>query len=129
MSLIIFICIIGFLLSLYSFYVEKKLEKNKKYKAVCDISDHMSCTQAAKSDYSAVGGIPNSVKGLFFYPFMAVLVWLGSAQLVLYLAAASLLMTFYLLYVSYVKLKNYCLVCSGVYVINILLFYFSYVQL
>lgn len=129
MSLIIVICIVGFLLSLYSFYVEKKLEKNKAYKAVCDISDHMSCTAAAKSEFSAVGGIPNSVKGMLFYPFMAALVWLGYPQIVFYLAAASLLMTFYLLYVSYFKLKNYCLVCSSIYLVNILLFYFSYVQL
>ncbi len=129
MNIIYIICGIGFLLSAYSFYVEKKLEKNRRYKAVCDISDHMSCTAAAKSEYSAVGGIPNSIKGMFFYPFMALVSWLGSPQVVFYLAAASLVMTFYLLYVSYFKLKNYCLVCSGVYLVNILLFYFSYVQI
>ncbi|MBI5002048.1 hypothetical protein HZC31_01555 [Candidatus Woesearchaeota archaeon] len=129
MSLIIIICIAGFLLSAYSFYVEKKLEKNKKYKAVCDISDHMSCTAAAKSKYSAVGGVPNSVKGMFFYPFMAVLALVASPQVVFYLASASLVMTVYLIYVSYFKLKNYCLVCSSVYLVNILLFYFSYVRM
>ena len=129
MSLIIIICIAGFLLSAYSFYVEKKLEKNRKYKAVCDINDHISCTAAAKSDYSAVGGIPNSIKGMFFYPFMAVLALLGYPQILFYFAAASLLMTLYLAYVSYFKLKNYCLVCSSVYLVNILLFYFSYLQM
>ncbi len=129
MSLIISICLLGFLLSAYSFYVEKKLEKNRRYKAVCDINDHMSCTAAAKSEYSAVGGIPNSIKGMFFYPFMALLAWLGSVQIIFYLAAASMIMTFYLIYISYFKLKNYCLVCSGIYVVNALLFYFSYMQM
>lgn len=129
MNTIIVLTGIGFLLSIYSFYVEKKLEKNNRYKAVCDINEHISCTAAAKSKFSAIGGIPNSIKGMLFYPFMALLLWLGNPQLVFFLASGSMIMTFYLIYASYVKLKNYCLVCSGVYLVNMLLFYFSYIQM
>lgn len=120
------LCFFGFLFSLYSFSVEKKLEKNQNYKAVCDISEHISCTAAAKSDYSTLGGIKNSIKGMLFYPFISVLAWFDLKQYIFYLAAASMVMTIYFIFISYFKLKNYCLVCSGVYFVNILLLVFSW---
>ena len=123
---IIILCILGFLFSWYSFSVEKKLEKDKNYKAVCDISEHISCTAAAKSEYSTMFGMKNSVKGMIFYPFIIVLAWFNLSDYVFYLAAASMLMTLYLMYVSYFKLKNYCLICSGVYLVNILILVFSW---
>ncbi|MEK6920496.1 MAG: vitamin K epoxide reductase family protein [Nanoarchaeota archaeon] len=126
MQSIIIISLFGFLFSLYSFYIEKKIEKNKNYKAVCDISDSISCSAAAKSDYSRLGGIANSIKGLFYYPVLGLLALFGHTALVFYLSLASIFMTFYLMYVSYFKLKNYCIICSGVYIVNILLLYFSY---
>lgn len=126
MQPIIIVAVFGFLFSLYSFYVEKQIEKNKKYKAVCDISDTMSCSAAAKSDYSKLGGIANSVKGLVYYPLFALLALFGHTAIVFYLSLASIVMTFYLIYVSYFKLKNYCIICSGIYLVNILLLYFSY---
>ncbi len=126
MQILIIISFVGFLFSLYLFYVEQKLEKNKNYKAVCDISDAMSCTFIAKSEYSHVGGIRNSIKGLLYYPLIIVLTLTGFIPLVFYLSVVSMIMTVYLAYVSYFKLKNYCVVCIGIYLVNILLFYFSY---
>jgi uncharacterized membrane protein len=126
MQLIIIIAVLGFLFSLYSFYVEKQIEKNKNYKAVCDVSAAISCSAAAKSDYSKVGGIANSIKGLVYYPLFALLALFGHITIIFYLSLASIVMTFYLIYVSYFKLKNYCIICSGIYIVNILLLYFSY---
>ncbi|MBI5072623.1 hypothetical protein HZA99_02295 [Candidatus Woesearchaeota archaeon] len=126
MSWLYILLIIGFLLSLYSFYIDKKVEKSKKFKAVCDVTDHMSCSDAARSDYAAVGGIRNSIKGMLFYPLLALLTSLGFASYVFFLASASLLMTLYLVYASYFKLKNYCVVCTLIYLVNIAIFLVTY---
>ena len=116
----------GFLLSLYSYFIDKKVAANKKYKAACDIADNMSCTDAAKSKYAAVGGVLNSVKGMIFYPLLAFLTFLGFSSLVFFLAVGSVLMTFYLAYASYIKLKNYCLICTSIYLVNLAIFLASY---
>ena len=125
MKVILTLSVVGFILSIYTFYVEKKLKKNKNYKAVCDVSDQISCTKVAKSAYSKLGGIPNSVKGMGYYALIFVLALLNYEQYALYLASAGMAMTLYLAYISYFKLKNYCLVCNGVYIVNILLLYFT----
>lgn len=39
-------CFIGFSLSLYSLLIELNLENDPNYQAMCDISEHMSCTKA-----------------------------------------------------------------------------------
>ena len=127
MQPIMIIAAFGFLFSLYSFYIEKQIEKNKNYKAVCDVSAAMSCSAAAKSDYSKIGGIANSVKGLGYYPVLGLLALFGHTAIVFYLSLASIFMTLYLIYVSYFKLKNYCIICSGIYLVNALLLYLSYI--
>ncbi len=117
---------LGFLLSLYSFYVDRKVERSKKYKAVCDVTDHMSCSDAARSDYAAIGGIRNSLKGMVFYPLLGLFTYAGFFSFVFVLVAASLLMTVYLAYASYIKLHNYCVVCTSIYLVNIALFVLTY---
>ena len=47
--------LIGFLLSLYMFIVERKPENNPSYKPVCNLSDRVSCTKAfRKSVWEAI---------------------------------------------------------------------------
>lgn len=41
--------VIGLLLSYYAFYVETSKEHDDSYKAMCDISDHMSCSKVFTS--------------------------------------------------------------------------------
>lgn len=117
---------LGALLSLYALKVERKMSTTQSYRAVCDLSDHISCSKAFSSPYGHVFGVPNSLLGLGFYAFvLAVSFTVYSAYLV-YFTALSLLFSVYLAYLSYIKMKNYCLVCNGVYVINILLLVLSW---
>jgi vitamin-K-epoxide reductase (warfarin-sensitive) len=116
---------VGILLSLYAIYVERKASKNAEYKAVCDISENMSCGKAFTSEYGKTFGISNSILGLLFYIFVLVLVYLNYLNYVMYLGILSMFLTLYLAYVSYFRLKNLCLVCTGVYIVNILLLLFS----
>ena len=61
------ISIIGFLLSTYAFFVERKIKKSNSYKPLCDISKKISCTKAFGSKSGSLTGISNSFAGIFFY--------------------------------------------------------------
>lgn len=43
--------IIGLALSLYTYYLLVVLEEDDEYEAICDISEHISCTKVAQSEY------------------------------------------------------------------------------
>jgi len=123
---IVTLSVIGFLLSLYSFYVEKKLEKSSNYKAICDISDRFSCTKAFKSGFGKTLGMNNSVFGLIFYVIVFVLALIGSINYVFYLSIISVIISLYLAYVLYFKVRSFCVVCNAIYIVNILLLLFSW---
>lgn len=40
---------VGFLLSLYTSYVEVRAEQDRSYRAMCDISERISCTKVFTS--------------------------------------------------------------------------------
>ena len=120
------IALLGVALSFYALKVERKMSREKSYKAACDINDHVSCTKAFSSSYGHVFGVPNSLLGLGFYLFVFVMSFTVYKAYIIYFAAFSLLFSVYLAYLSYVKMKNYCLVCNGIYLINILLLVLSW---
>lgn len=43
-------CIVGMSLSYYAYIVETTKEKDHNYMAMCDISEHVSCTRAFMSE-------------------------------------------------------------------------------
>lgn len=47
---IIFLCLTGLGVSIYAYFVTLNLEHNSNYMARCDISEHISCTKAFKSE-------------------------------------------------------------------------------
>ncbi len=118
--------ILGFVVSLYAYIVERKYEKDKKYKAVCDISDNMSCKKAFTSEYGKIFGISNSFIGMLFYVGLFVLTLYNFSNIIFYMSWLSFAMSVYLAYISFIKMKNFCLVCTSIYIINILLLFFSY---
>jgi len=110
---------IGFLLSAYAFYVKIRAGKSKSYKPLCDIKKNISCTKAFTSKYGSIAVLPNPVYGMVFYLLLFII---HEHRVLLYLSTVAMLGTIYLAYLSYIKQQNYCLVCSGIYVVNILLF-------
>lgn len=119
------LAVIGFWLSFYAYYVEKK-SRNKNYKPICNISKNISCTKAFLSKYGKLLGKSNSVFGMFFYPTIYLLSFFNLISYIFYLSMFSVLGSLYLAYLSYIKLKTFCLVCTSIYLINILLLFFSY---
>jgi len=43
-------CVIGLVLSYYAYVVETKKEQDESYEAMCDISEHISCTKVFISE-------------------------------------------------------------------------------
>lgn len=122
------LALIGLVLSVYSIYVSRKLNKNY-YKPFCDVSKDMSCTKAFSSKYSRFLLIHNSTYGVLYYLIIMIISLQGYYGTIFYLAILSTIFSIYLAYVSYFKMKNFCLVCNAIYLINILILIFSYLQI
>ena len=122
MELIIvhYLALLGIILSIYFLYV-KHNQSNKNYKALCDVTDKISCSKAAKSKYSNLAVLPNALYGIIFY----LLVFFLPINLVFYLAILASFLSLYLIFVS-IKIKVLCPVCISTYLVNFLILYFSF---
>ncbi len=118
------LALLGFAVSLYAYSIERNA-RNPGYKAACDFKESMSCTKAFTSPYGKIFGVSNSVGGIFFYLFFFLATFFLPKDYLFYLALISFWSTLYLAYVSYVKMKNFCVICHIIYLINILLLIFA----
>jgi uncharacterized membrane protein len=119
---------IGFLLSVYAFYIEQCLRRNSAYKAFCDISDGISCAKPLLSPYAKLLGISNALLGMVFYTGMIVCAWFDYADLVLYGALASAFASVVFAYILYFKIGTLCPICTAIYVVNVLLVFCAYIM-
>uniref|UniRef100_U5EPS2 vitamin-K-epoxide reductase (warfarin-sensitive) n=1 Tax=Corethrella appendiculata TaxID=1370023 RepID=U5EPS2_9DIPT len=124
-------CFIGILLSVYALYVEMKAEEDNNYEALCDISEHISCTKVFLSGYGRGFGIigqifgensplnlPNGFYGIGFYLIMSLLNQsrsLSISRLLVILNIISNLLSLYLAYLLYFVLEDFCVVCVSIY--------------
>lgn len=110
---------IGLALSLYAFYVHKKME-DFRYKPFCDISKKVSCTRAFRESESALFGLPNAVLGIIAY-LLLILGEIYSVHTVGYvLIPIMFIVSLYLLHIL-IKKKIWCVVCFATHVINVAL--------
>ncbi|GFS97956.1 vitamin K epoxide reductase complex subunit 1-like protein 1 [Trichonephila clavipes] len=131
------LCLAGLLLSIYAYHVETKKEADEDYTAMCDISEHMSCTAAFSSKYGKGFGLlehivdknsplnqPNSVFGILFYlGFIPIgeIPNLTLSKILIALSALSNLCSVYLAYILIFVLYDFCVVCVATYIINFFL--------
>ncbi|GIY02668.1 vitamin K epoxide reductase complex subunit 1-like protein 1 [Caerostris darwini] len=131
------LCISGLLLSTYAYHVETKKEENEEYTALCDISEHMSCTAAFSSKYGKGFGLtehivgkdsvlnqPNSIFGvLFYFSFMPLseVPNLTTSKVLIGLCILSNVCSIYLAYILAFILYDFCVVCVTTYLINFFL--------
>ncbi|MGD2089835.1 MAG: vitamin K epoxide reductase family protein [Candidatus Aminicenantes bacterium] len=121
------ITVCGFLISLYALYVRHKVLKATTYSPICDIRANISCSKALGSQHSKTMGIPNPLAGLLFYALVFAMSF-SYMHLVIYPVLAAVLFSLYLAYISYIKQKNFCLVCTLTYVVNIALLVLSVIH-
>jgi len=149
MDLITLLGISGILASIYAIYVEwsaKGNAKGKKYVALCDINDNMSCSRVLTSDYARLAKMflgledgspfnwPNTYYGLLFYvavtlyPMYPFTLIPFREYLFLGASVGSILASCVLAWILYFRLKDLCLVCATTYVINIGILYFAFYE-
>ncbi|MDO8509112.1 MAG: vitamin K epoxide reductase family protein [Nanoarchaeota archaeon] len=121
------ISILGALFSVYAFKVELKSSRHENYKAVCDIHEKMSCTKAFTSPYGSIFGISNSLMGLYFYSLIFVLSFFSQFKAIFYLSILAVIVSIYLAYILFIKMKNFCIVCASIDIINVILLIVSYI--
>lgn len=140
------LCLIGALICTYAIYIEKN-SKRPKFKAICDINDNTSCTLVLTSKYSHMiklifnlkdnnkFNLSNAQYGLLFYISLILyqyqpFIFLPFYNLIfLFITSCSLVGCVVLAYILYYKLHNLCLICITMYVINILLFGISIINI
>ena len=115
------LAVLGFFLSIYALYVKHRKKKNPLYKPLCDIRENISCTKAFASEYSELTALPNMISGIVFYALVFAAAWFKLTLVVTALSFLAVLLSCYLGYVSYYQQKNYCVVCSAVYFVNVLI--------
>lgn len=125
LSIVLLACA-GFGVSLYAYFVERKIMADANYKAACDLTDRISCTKPLTSQYAKLFFISNSLAGMIFYTLVALLGFYEAPNFLLLFASAGLLSSIVLGYLLYFKVKALCLLCTSLYIINICLFVISY---
>jgi vitamin-K-epoxide reductase (warfarin-sensitive) len=123
------LAIIGFLISVYAYMTEEKIKKDPNFKPACDLSDRISCSKPLKSEYANLFYISNTIAGILFYAFLAVLAFFNMAAALFYAAIAACVASVYLAYLLYFKIGALCLICTSLYIVNALLLFFSYKQM
>lgn len=119
MFIVLLLAAIGFCTSLYGFFVKQKLARDPNYKPACDISDKASCSKPFQSPYSRLFGISNTITGMIFYAVMSIATLLGFHTIVLLFAAGGAVVSAWLAYILYFKIKTFCLICTITYLVNI----------
>ena len=120
------VALVGIILCVYGMYVERQIMHTDSYKPLCDLSDTVSCSKAFLGPWGKTFGISNIYLGLMFYICMLICAWLQWIDLAFYGASIALLATVYFAYVLYAKVRAYCLICIGTYIINIVLWVITY---
>ncbi|MBI1969927.1 hypothetical protein HYS48_04500 [Candidatus Woesearchaeota archaeon] len=110
--------IAGFFVSLYG------LKATYTEKPWCDISPNISCTKAFRHEKGKHFGVPNTVWGMIFYAVLFAFSFY-SMKIVFWMALFSVLGSIYLAYELYFKVKSFCVVCTTIYLINVLLLAFA----
>lgn len=118
--------IFGICLSIYAYFLEQKIKTNKNYAPFCDISENVSCSKVVTSKYGTLFAISNSVWGIIFYSAIITASFFNLYKTVFILSAFGFGGSIVLATILYFILKTVCLICTSIYIINILLLITSY---
>lgn len=117
----------GLALSIISLvhYIRMRLGINEGA-SFCNISAQFNCDLVNRSRWAAFFGIPLASYGGAFYLFIFLLSFLKhrafKAGLSFVLTAVSAIFSIFLFFVSKYEIGTFCLLCIGMYIVNILLF-------
>jgi len=117
--------LLGLLASIVATYVHYNLIQHPDYTSFCDINSVVSCTDAYRSRYGSVAGVPVAVGGVLFFTWALLMLWGARGKSAIkdsapaYLFAGSTLalaVVLYLAYASFFVLHEVCPLCVATYV-------------
>lgn len=135
--MLIYLGLFGIIVTSYAIYIERQ---KKGHRAMCDVSENISCTRVLKSPYARMMGLifnlkndhvlnlPNTYFGILFYFAIIIynFIYIPYQELLLVTASfLSLCASFGLAYILYYKLQDFCIVCVTTYFINVAIFYYA----
>jgi uncharacterized membrane protein len=116
-----FISILGFMISFYAFVLEQRVKKDASYKPLCDINSWISCSKPILSKYGNIFYVSNALVGMVFYSIVAYLSIMSRANMLFFASLLAVIVSLILGYILYFKIKSLCLLCTALYLINIIL--------
>lgn len=126
---LILIASVGFMVSLYGYFVENTLKKDSTYQPACDISDKISCSKVIHSEYGKMFAFSNTILGMIYYASMIACAFFKYTYFAFFLASASICVSLIFAYILFFKIKSFCPICVSVYVVNIALLITTYYNL
>ncbi len=123
---IFLIALIGFSIAAYTYRLEQKIKINPSYKPVCDLSDMVSCTKPMKSKYASLFYFSNAALAMGFYALIALAALLDAKLVLMLFSCVGFIGSCIYAYILYYKLRTFCLLCTTMYLLNILLLYISF---
>ena len=121
MLLISALAALGFCISLYAYFLERKIKQDPTFKPACDINDRISCTKPLMSEYSNILYFSNALLGMAYYALIIILASFQMHTFLLITTIIGCIVSGILAYILYFKIKSLCLVCTSLYSINIIL--------
>src|SRR3990172_1058303 len=121
MFVFIMLAALGLGISLYTYVIEQRLKRDVSYKPVCDISDRISCSKPMQSQYASLFYFSNALVGTVFYGLLIALALVEARNLMFIATIGASIVSCVLAYLLYVKIKALCLLCTSLYIINLLL--------
>lgn len=125
MTIILILAFLGFCISLYTFIIEQKVKKNPFYQPFCNISESISCTKPMRSPYANLFFVSNALISMAFYLLIGILAYTGNVKLLALASILGCIVTSVFAYLLYFKVKTLCLLCTALYVINVMLLILS----
>lgn len=121
MTAIIILGVSGFVISVYTYLLERKIKRNPEFKPACDLSDRISCTKPMLSPYANIFFFSNAIVSTAYYILVIILAAIDSPKLLFIAAISACLVSAFLAYLLYFKIKSFCILCTSLYIINILI--------
>lgn len=128
----------GAAVSLYLTYIYHRLEQEPGWSSACAISDTITCDVVLTSSYGALGGVPLSAVGAWFYALtasVAVVALRGNPSrfprspgaLLVVLSALAVGLSLILALLSALVLRSLCPLCAFLYAANVTLLVISWI--
>ncbi len=131
---VVFLALVGLIVSLYLSYSHFRVYTDIGYKSFCAISKAINCDTVSESSYSIFWRLPVPVWGVVGYIFFLLFLLIAKNKdaehkrpwtLLFLIAAAFTLYSIVLAAISIFHIHSYCIMCMVLYAVNLLLLFYT----